>query len=181
MAIEDFMNGALRECAAGNYSVAMACICTVVDSLGKAEFGGRTRSRCLAFLDRYLDIITTVGFGGAIRANPGARLNVSDPMDPNKTKNVTEVVYDILRSSLIHEADLPFNVQFTQEAFYGKRDGNFLIPINFFYALFFASIASPSMAQKFIVNDIQITWRGAPCPVNQLMGDTVAVRSFLSL
>jgi hypothetical protein len=102
-------------------------------------------------------------------------------MDPNKTKNVTEVVYDILRSSLIHEADLPFNVQFTQEAFFGKRDGNFLIPINFFYALFFASIASPSMAQKFIVNDIQVTWRGAPCPVNQLMGDTVAVRSFLSL
>jgi hypothetical protein len=102
-------------------------------------------------------------------------------MDPNKTKNVTEVVYDILRCSLIHKAGLPFNVQFTQEAFYGKRDGNFLVPINFFYALFFASIASPPMSQKFIVSDIQIRWRGAPCPVNQLMGETVAVRLFLSL
>jgi hypothetical protein len=181
MAIEDFMNGALRECAAGNYPVAMASICTVVDSLGKAEFGGKTRSRCLAFLDKYLDIITTVGFGGAIRANPGGRLNVLDPMNPTKTKNVIEVVYDILRCSLIHEADLPFNVQFTQEAFYGKRSGDFLIPTNFFYALLFAAIASPCMAQKSIVNDIQLTWRGAPCPVNQLMGDTASVRLFLSL
>lgn len=181
MAIEDFLNGALRECAAGNYPAAMASICTVVDSLGKAEFGGRTRTRCLAFLDKYLDIITTVGFGGAIRANPGGKLNVLDPMDPTKTKNVTEVVYDILRCSLLHEADLPFNVQFTSEALYGKRSGSFLIPTNFFYALLFAAIASPCMARKSIANEIQLTWRGALFPVNQLMGDTAAVRSFLSL
>ena len=77
MAIEDFLNGALRECAAGNYPVAMASICTVVDSLGKTEYGGGTRSRCLAFLDKYLDIITSLGFGGAIRANPGGTLNVT--------------------------------------------------------------------------------------------------------
>ena len=181
MAIVYFMNGALGECAAGNYPVAMASICTVVDSLGKAEFGGSTRRRCLAYLDRYLDIITFVGFGGAIRANPGGKLNVMDPLDPTKTKNVTEVIYYILRCSLIHEADLPFTVQFTTESFYGKRSGSFLIPINFFYALLFASIASPCMAQASIANDIQLTWRQTPFPVNKLMGDSTAVRSFLSL
>lgn len=181
MAIEDFLNGALREVVAGNYPVAMACVCTVVDSVGKAEFGGKTRGRCLAFVDRYLDIITSVGFGGAIRAQPGGTLNVLDPLDPTKTKSVREVVYDILRCSLIHEADLPFNVDFTADAFYGVRNGVFLIPTNFFYAMLFAVTASPTTKGACVVNSIQINWAGKPFPINQLMGDTAAVRAHLGL
>ena len=159
----------------------MASICTAVDSVGKLEFGGKTRPRCLSFVDKYLDIITSVGFGGAIRAQPGGTLNVLDPIDHAKTKNITEVVYDILRCSLIHEADLPFNVQFTSDAFYGVRNGVFLVPPTFFYAMLFAVVASPKMNGKLVIDSVQINWRGKPFPINQLMGDTAAVRIYLGL
>ena len=181
MAIDDFLNVALREVLAGNYPVAMACICTAVDSSAKTEFGGRSRSRCLAFINQYLDIITSVGFGGAILAMPGGTLNVLDPVNPTKTKNVSHVVYDVLRFFLIHEADLPYNVKFTDEAFYGLRNGFFFVPTNFFYALLFAVVASPTMSGRSISNNLQINWRGQNFPLKQMMGNTTSVRAFLGL
>jgi hypothetical protein len=89
MAIHDFLTGAVREFAFRNSAVAMACVCTALDATAKAEYGGKTRQRCLKFVDRYLDIITLVGFGGAIVTVPGSTLKVNDPINPTKTTNIT--------------------------------------------------------------------------------------------
>ena len=114
MALYDFLTGAVREFAFQNYAVAMACVCTALDATAKAEYGGGTRQRCLKYVDRYLDIITLVGFGGAIVAVPGSTLKINDPINRNKTTNITEIIYDSIRCSLIHEANLPFAVAFTE-------------------------------------------------------------------
>lgn len=134
----------------------------------------------MAFINRYLDIVATVGFGGTILVNPGATLIVDAPKDPSKTKNITKVLYDIVRCSLIHEADLPFNVQFTDDGFYGMRNGIYLIPTNFFYALLFSIVASPSMHGKSVMSEIQISLRGQLFPINEMIGNASAVRTFLN-
>jgi hypothetical protein len=181
MAIHDFLTGAVRELAFQNYAVAMACVCTALDATAKAEFGGSTRQRCLKYINRYLDIITLVGFGGAIVAVPGSTLKVNDPINRTKTTNITEIIYDSIRCSLIHEANLPFAVAFTDRSFFGMENSVFLIPTRFIVALVLAVVASPHSLGEKIDESWGIVLDPRPIPINQLMGDASAVRSYLDL
>ena len=91
MAIEGFLSAALREWSYDHYSVAMACACIAADATAKAESGrvkNRNEVQFSNFIDSKLDIITVVGFGGAIQAAPGSRISVRDPLNSSSTSEL---------------------------------------------------------------------------------------------
>lgn len=181
MAIADFLNASIRGTQHGNFHAAMACVCIALDATAKLQFGGKTRARCLRFVNEYLDIITCVGFNEAVIAKPGATLNLLDPTAPGATKNVTEIIYDSIRCALVHEANLPFNVDFTDEPFYGRKDSTFRIPIAMITALLLATICSPINAAAPILGDVKFGWKTIPYCLDTLRGDPIAVRSLLGV
>ena len=182
MAIDDFLTATICEWSHNNYSVAMSSVCNAVDATAREEFSdGGNKNRYLKFLNKYLDIITEVGFGGAIFSRPGSTLNIPDPCDPNKTKNITEIIYDSIRCYLTHEASLPSNVEFTDRAFYGYENNIFKIPTRLIAALFLAVIASPINTGISISESWQLILDEKAVPINSLAGDASKVRQYLGL
>ena len=167
MAIDDFLTATICEWSHNNYSVAMSSVCNAVDATAREEFSdGGNKNRYLKFLNKYLDIITEVGFGGAIFSRPGSTLNIPDPCDPNKTKNITS---------------LPSNVEFTDRAFYGYENNIFKIPTRLIAALFLAVIASPINTGISISESWQLILDEKAVPINSLAGDASKVRQYLGL
>jgi len=173
--------GSIREFTNGNPAVSMACICIALDATAKIELGGSTRKRCIQYVEKYLDIITMIGFGGAVLAVPGSCLHVLDPLHPKQTENVTHIIYDAIRCSLIHEANLPFKVEFTKKSFFGIENSTFLIPINMVVALMAAVIVSPTNSNIKLDDSFGLILKNERFPINQLVGNASKLRIILGL
>jgi hypothetical protein len=187
MAISDFFLGSIREFAYGNWPVSMACACTCLDATSKNENGGGERKsrevgpQIKSYINKYLDVITVVGTGGAVCANPGSRLCLSDPEKPGSHSPIEDIIYRPIRNSLIHDAELATEMQFTERAFLGYENKSYLVSINMIVSLLMAVTASPSNKGMGVDTNWQVILNGRPIPFDRLMGDPVAVRTWLGL
>jgi hypothetical protein len=102
-------------------------------------------------------------------------------MEPGKTKNITHTIYEAIRCSLVHEANLPFEVTFTERSFFGKEGFLFLIPTRMIVALVLAVTASPFSSGKILDESFGIILDNRQLPINRLMGDATGVRTYLGL
>jgi hypothetical protein len=181
MAVADFLIASLREFQHGNYHAAMACVCIAVDATAKSEFGGSSKARCLAFVDAYLDVITKVGLANAVVAGPGSTLKLRDPLSPGKTKRIQDIIYESIRCALIHEANLPIAVSFTEQAFYGFENSTFKIPTRMIIALFLAAIVSPANSGGRLPLDLELNVDGCSIRIVDIAAKPVALRALLQL
>lgn len=160
MSIESSVREALRQLRDREFDNAMTSACITLDATAKNEFGDCTQ-RFQRFVRGNLDIITYVGFGGAIVACPGATLKLKWPKSPDGCVAVEDIVYKSIRCPLIHEASLPERVCFTEDAFYGERDGVLCIPVNMIYAIVLSVIAAPTNRSRSLGSDFVMTVHGA--------------------
>lgn len=181
MAIKDFLMGSIREFTNGNPAVSMACICIAMDATAKIEFGGSTRKRCIQYIEKYLDIIIMIGLGGVLLVGPGSRIHLLDPLHPKQTANIAHTIYGAIRCSLIHEANLPFKVEFTKKSFFGIENSIFLIPINMVVALMAAVIVSPTNSNIKLDDSFSLILKNERFPINQLVGNASKLRVILGL
>lgn len=181
MSIESSIGDAFEQLQRGRYDSAMTLACTSLDATASNEFGGAVGARWEAFVNANLDIITHVGFGGALRVSPGATVNIKRPESPTSTISNKDVIYKSIRNCLIHDASLPDKVSFTQDAFYGERDGAFHVPVLLIYALLLAVIATPSNAPRSLSSPIEVAVCGKRLEVNDLWGKPDALRRELGL
>ncbi|GAB6184631.1 hypothetical protein [Thermopirellula anaerolimosa] len=186
MSIASRVAEAVRHLAEKDYESAMIAVCIALDATARREFPhlatkGNTRKRCEAFVNRNLDIITAVGFGGAIYSAPGSKLHLKTPGSSNQLEALEGIIYETLRCTLLHEASLPGNVMFAEEAFYGERDGHFYIPVLMIYALLIAIIGMSSNSGCQIPGDWRIRILGKGLAVNELWGKADDIRKHLGI
>lgn len=181
MAVENFLMAAVREFNHGNYLPSMACACVALDGTARIEIGGGPKERCIKFLDRNIDIICKVGFGGAIMTVPGGSFLLMNPKKPNETQDLKLIIYEAIRSALLHEADLPTGVVFTKEVHFGGSERQFHIPISLIPALFLATIGSPVNKGKNVDDTCEFRWDGGIIRINEVMGDSSAIRKLLKI
>ena len=181
MSIECFVQDAFELIRRDRFESAMALACAALDATAKSEFSGQVQvgERWEAFVKSNLDIITVVGFSGAIHAAPGGILRVLDPERPDDVAPIEKIIYKSIRCNLMHEASLPGGARFTPERFYGIRDGTFYIPVSFIYALLLAVVGAKSNASRRI--DVQIELNPARLKINELWGKSELVRSKLGV
>jgi hypothetical protein len=178
---------AVRHLAEKDYESAMIAVCIALDATARREFPHLaterdTAKRCTAFVKRNLDIITAVGSGGAILAAPGSSLRLTRPASPRpEVAELERIIYQTLRCTLLHEASLPGNVMFAEEAFYGERDGHFYIPALMIYALLLAIIGASSNSGCQIPGDWRIRILGKDLAVNELWGKSDDIRKHLGI
>jgi hypothetical protein len=87
------MIGGIWEYAFRNYPVSMACACIALDATANRELGGGVGYRCKNFVNKYLDIISAVGTGGAVLAAPGSTFYIVDPNNPGSHAPIQDVIY----------------------------------------------------------------------------------------
>lgn len=179
MSIESCVRDSFELIQRGRFDSAMSLACAALDATAKNEFGGNVGERWTAFVNANLDIITHVGFGGAILSAPGANLHVLDPETPGKTSSLESIIYKSIRCNLLHEASLPGTAMFTPFAFYGIRENVFYIPAHFIHALLLVVVGAKSNAVRSMGIDIELNL--TPLRVNELWGKSELVRIKLGI
>ncbi|MGB9689693.1 hypothetical protein [Thermogutta sp.] len=186
MSVASRVAEAVRHLIEKDYESAMIAVCVALDATAGREFPqfatiSGAGKRCTAFMNKNLDIITAVGFGGAICSAPGSTLNLKTPGSSNRLEALEKIIYKTLRCTLLHEASLPEKVVFTEDAFYGERDGHFYIPVPMIYALLLAVIGASSNSGCQIPGDLRIRIRGKDLAVNELWGKADDIRKHLGI
>jgi hypothetical protein len=206
MAIESFLLDAIQRLQEKNYPAAMAATCIAFDATAKQEYKktstrrstrrrpdsarhsrGACPSHWAQFVQVNLDIIMLIGFGGLIRvthAAPGRTLRLNVPQDPalgGTCIPLEDIIYKSIRGFLIHEAKLPTNVRFTEEALYGVRSDVFHIPVLFIYALILAVIGASTNASLSFGSSLIMTVHGTNLVLDELWGNADKIRKLLGL
>lgn len=181
MSIESWLREAIQQLQAEKFEAAMTSACISLDATAKNEFGPGSEQRCRRFVQANLDIITCVGFGGAILAAPGSTVKLKQPDAPAGCIPVEDIIYKSIRCHLIHEASLPANLSFTKDAFYGERNRTFHIPILMIYAIILSVIAAPTNSSRSFGSDIVMDLNGKQLHLEHLWGKTDIVRRHLGI
>lgn len=186
MSVADRVAESLRHICEKDYESAVIAVCIALDATAREEFphlstNKDTGKRCEEFVKANLDIITAVGFGGGILAAPGSTVCLKTPGKSELLSDLASIIYRTLRCTLIHEAKLPGGVLFTEESFYGERDGHFYIPVNMIYALLLAIVGAQSNGRCRIADDVSLNILGHPVSLNSLWGRADTVRQLLGI
>lgn len=185
MGIIDKVRDSIRLLQDGGYESAMALACTALDATAKKEFPSLSPGdRIKRFLNKNLDIVTVVGFGGALYCAPGSKLRLKDPQSASKSHQVEDletIVYKAIRCKLVHEASLPEDVVFTEDPFYGEKDGKFFLPTRIIWAILLAVVASPCSGAWSGHEDVPLDFPQEGGSLRQLWGNPDAVRTFCQI
>lgn len=181
MSIESLLREALEQLQAEKFEAAMISACISLDATAKNEFGGGSKRRCRQFVRSNLDIISSVGTGGAILSVPGSTLALKKPESPSSTSPLEDIIYESARCHLVHEASLPPSVRFTTEAFYGERNGIFYLPALMIYAIILSVIAAPTNSHRSLGIDIVMTIFGRQLHLEHFWGKPETLRHQLGI
>lgn len=181
MSIESSVREVIQQLQDEKFDAAMTSACISLDATAKNEFGSGSERRCRQFVQANLDIITSVGFGGAILAAPGSTVKLKQPESPAGCISVEDIIYKSIRCHLIHEASLPANVSFTKDAFYGERNGAFHIPVLMIYAVILSVVAAPTNSSRSLGSDIVMTLKGKQLYLERLWGKADILRQQLGI
>lgn len=128
-----------------------------------------------------MDIVTSIGLFNAIYAVPGAKLSLSNLEQPSNSITLEDIIYKTFRCNLLHEADLPPNVELTEELVYGTQNGVFKLPVTLIYALLIVVIGSPSNHHRKLKGSLVMTIRDVPLNINSLWGNGAEIRRLLQI
>jgi hypothetical protein len=108
----------------------------------------KTSERCKAFIRDNQAFITRTAFG-LLEIQGPFELEFNGQDGKTHTKTFEEVLYHLVRCSLIHEGDLPNEVEFTDSKSIGVTNGGkILISTNIIMALIMSVIASEPNARE---------------------------------
>jgi len=144
MAIQDRVKEAIDKLSMNDPINALIQICIAIDATGKKEYPKEDTSvRCKNFLAENRGFISRVSFGKLVIRGP-ILFPFKLQNGTTKHKTLEEVLYHLVRCSLVHEGDLPNEVEITPKPQIGMTvDGKVLIPIKMLWALILAVIGSP--------------------------------------
>jgi hypothetical protein len=184
MSIGDFVNDSILLLKNGRYESAMCIAMNAMDATAKLEYPdlskpGNVGERNLRFVRDNYDSISVVGTGGAIYSAPGSHLNLPDPKTAG-TSSLEDILY-IVRCQLTHEAVLPTDTFFNEQAVFGRIHTGFSIPINFIYAVLLAVVGAKANTNVNSRPGDVLIFRGKLIPITECWGCKDKITSLLGI
>jgi hypothetical protein len=143
MAIRDRIKEAIDKLSSNDPTNALIQVSMAIDGTAKKKYPRKKTSiRCKKFLENNRGFISRVAFG---------KLEIQGPMlfqiqtagDYSATKTLEEVLYHLVRCSLLHEGELPNEVEIIPEKSIGmSSDGKVLLSVHLIWAMILAVIGS---------------------------------------
>lgn len=135
--------------AADDPEEALFQICAAVEMTARAEGRLPGRGTYKAFIRDNMPIIATLGVGPALA---GIRFTFAHPdlcpCSEDGTIGLEDVTYHLLRCGLYHTAQLPPEIEFTDNKLGPTTEGRLLLPKGLIAGLIIAVVASPSNAAE---------------------------------
>lgn len=123
-------------------------------------------------------------FWSLINGTPSTSKSFSFMTDNNGIKKeipLEDVMYKLLRCSLVHEAAMPDTVEFTKESYIANRDGKIILPLAIIFSYCCAVIAHPVNKEATLEKNKLIQLYGADTMynLNNCWGDEERLRSII--
>ncbi len=173
MAIGDRVKEAIDKLNQGDPVNALIQVCIAIDSTSKKEFHGKIKRRpslrYKAFIKKHQAFITKVAMGKLEIAGP-IRFQMSES-DVADYKTMEDILYKIVRCSLLHEGELPKQVEITNKNVLGiTSEGKFLFSLNLIMALIMAVVGSEVNANQRIPDGYSVGIGNTSIDFNDLWG-----------
>lgn len=171
MSIGKRVSDSIDKMEASDWEGGLFAICAALDATAAKEFGRSGRSSYRDFISQNLGLITNVAFGR------GSILNLRLEYDhPKMKKNadgvytIEEIFYHAVRCGLYHQAELPNNLQFTNEYQIRCDHGALELPASLVYGLIVAVVVAPVNADESSDKPSMLNLGQFPIPISMLWG-----------
>lgn len=151
-----------------------------IDGTAKKEYPGKkTSCRCKKFLRENLPFVMWSLTNGTPSTCKDFKFEFSSDGYPNGMTSFEDIVYSVLRCSLLHEGEMPKKVKFINENYIAMRDGKMQFPIALIGSLLFAVIASPSNKNQRVSPNSYFMFGEVKAHVNNMWGSEETTRSYI--
>lgn len=151
MAIKNRIKEAIDKLNQDDYENALIQVNIAIDATAKKEYPKeKTSHRCKKFLRENQAFITRVGLG---------LLEIHGDIKFGKEgKTLEEVLYNIIRCTLLHEGEMSEKIEITSKVSIGmSEDGKVIIPLNLIWAMILAVIGSKVNANERLPEHYSVT------------------------
>lgn len=133
MEIENFTNLSKSEYLRGNYTTSFSLACQALDAASQIVFPDqKTGERFKSIIDDNFDYFCNAGLPGiSCKGITFSNSMIKDELGlKNEEATFQEIIYKLIRCSLIHECKLPVKLALTEKTLIGPKDNKFYIPIS---------------------------------------------------
>jgi hypothetical protein len=169
MSITKRVEDSLEKFQAGDAESALFQILSAVEATANTEFGGHGRSNFKRFIHENLRLITRVSMNPLIE-----NLNIAFTHPNIDSKNglctIQDVIYHAARCGLYHDAQLPTNLEFTNENKIASDSKKLTLPSSLIAGIIASVVVSPSNAGCKLSKEYQINKGSLQVSINNWWG-----------
>ncbi|HGY9620652.1 TPA: hypothetical protein ACOJNU_002784 [Pseudomonas putida] len=166
----------IEECTAklaqGDAENAFIQLAIAIDGTAKLLYPGKkTSERCKKFLKDSLPFILWSLTNGTPAKTTSLSFEVSISSDSGEYIEFEDLVYKVMRCSLLHEGELSEKVEFVNVPNVGTLNGRVQFPLALLGSLLFAVIASPVNERQKVSESTSFIFGNVKVPVNHMLGN----------
>lgn len=165
----------IQECSAklaiGDAENAFIQLAIAIDGTAKLLYPGKkTSERCKRFLKDSLPFILWSLSNGAPAKTTSLSFEIWTSSESTAYIEFEDLVYKVMRCSLLHEGVLSEKVEFVNASYVGTLNGKMQFPLALLGSLLFAVIASPVNERQLVPESITFTFGKTNVPINHMLG-----------
>lgn len=166
----------IQECTAklalGDAENAFIQLAIAIDGTAKLLYPGKkTSERCKKFLKDSLPFILWSLSNGTPAKTTSLSFEVSSSSDSGTCIEFEDLVYKVMRCSILHEGELSEKVEFVNAPYVGTLNGRVQFPLALLGSLLFAVIASPVNERQRVHESTSFIFGNTKVPVNDMLGN----------
>ncbi|MDG9875619.1 hypothetical protein N7592_20905 [Pseudomonas juntendi] len=165
----------IQECtvklALGDAENAFIQLAIAIDGTAKLLYPGKkTSERCKKFLKDSLPFILWSLSNGTPAKTTSLSFEISNSSQSSAWIEFEDLVYKVMRCSLLHDGELSKKVEFVDAPYVGTLNGKMQFPLALLGSLLFAVIASPVNERQRVADSTSFTFGKIKVPVNHMLG-----------
>ncbi|MND57558.1 hypothetical protein D3C81_1327690 [compost metagenome] len=165
----------IQECtvklALGDAENAFIQLAIAIDGTAKLLYPGKkTSERCKKFLKDSLPFILWSLSNGTPAKTTSLSFEISNSSQSSAWIEFEDLVYKVMRCSLLHDGELSKKVEFVDAPYVGTLNGKMQFPLALLGSLLFAVIASPVNERQRVADSTSFTFGKTKVPVNHMLG-----------
>jgi hypothetical protein len=190
VSIEKKVELALQGLDRGDLEEAASQLSIAVDATAKAKYQiSKNRKRIALFLDESQPLLMHIASGGTIRMKPGARMRVTGTdLQSGKSwaKSYADLLYELVRCPLIHEAAAPPGVRFVRAIddpgiIVSLNPDDFVVTDQLLLGLMLAVVGDKTNSQRRLQTPRTVRVYGWEIELNAVWGDAARIRHLVEL
>lgn len=179
----------IQECtvklALGDAENAFIQLAIAIDGTAKLLYPGKkTSERCKKFLKDSLPFILWSLSNGTPAKTTSLSFEISNSSQSSAWIEFEDLVYKVMRCSLLHDGELSKKVEFVDAPYVGTLNGKMQFPLALLGSLLFAVIASPVNERQRVADSTSFTFGKTKFPINHMLGSLektkIAIRNGFS-